>query len=53
VGGITAWYTLRLTEIGAGETRPDAGDLEMALRDYEARDSKRAEIWVRHFQPAD
>ena len=51
-GGITAWYTLRLTEIGAGQARPDAGDLELARLDYEARDSQRAEIWVRHFQSA-
>ncbi|HWA48894.1 MAG TPA: oxidoreductase, partial [Dongiaceae bacterium] len=48
-GGITAWYTMRLTEIGADRDTPVFGDLGQAMRDYEARNKTRAEIWVRHF----
>lgn len=48
-GGITAWYTMRLTGI-AGETETtDIGDLNDALRKYEARDKIRTDIWLRHF----
>lgn len=48
-GGITAWYTMRLTEIGADRETPDFGDLGQAIQDYEARDRARTEIWLRHF----
>jgi len=48
-GGITAWYTMRLTEIGADKETPVFGDLGQAIRDYEARDKSRAEVWLRHF----
>lgn len=48
-GGITAWYTMRLTEIGADRETPVFGDLMQAMRDYEARNKSRAEVWLRHF----
>ncbi|MGI9391335.1 MAG: NADH:flavin oxidoreductase/NADH oxidase family protein [Boseongicola sp.] len=48
-GGITAWYTMRLTEICADGEMPDFGDIGQAIRDYEKRDNDRAEIWQRHF----
>lgn len=48
-GGVTAWYTMRLTEIGADLETEDVGNLEHALRDYEERDRQRTEIWSRHF----
>jgi 2,4-dienoyl-CoA reductase-like NADH-dependent reductase (Old Yellow Enzyme family) len=48
-GGITAWYTMRLTEIGADKETPVFGDLGQAIRDYEARDKTRTEVWLRHF----
>ena len=48
-GGITAWYTMRLTEIGSDKDTPDVGDLGQAIRDYEARDKTRTEVWLRHF----
>ena len=48
-GGITAWYTMRLTEIGADEETPDFGDLRQAIRDYETRDKARTDVWLRHF----
>ena len=48
-GGITAWYTMRLNEIGADQETPNLGDLEEAIRDYDARDKSRTEIWLGHF----
>jgi hypothetical protein len=48
-GGITAWYTMRLTEIGADKATPAAGDLGQAMRDYEVRDKTRTEVWLHHF----
>lgn len=48
-GGITAWYTMRLTEIGEGREGGKSGDLRQAIRDYEDRDNSRTGIWLRHF----
>lgn len=48
-GGITAWYTMRLTEIGADKETPDISNSRQAIRDYEARDKTRTEVWLRHF----
>ena len=48
-GGITAWYTMRLTKIGTDSETDDVGDLEQAIRDYEARDDIRTKKWLRHF----
>lgn len=48
-GGITAWYTMRLTEIGSDKEMLDFSDLGQAIRDYEARDKARTEVWIRHF----
>jgi 2,4-dienoyl-CoA reductase-like NADH-dependent reductase (Old Yellow Enzyme family) len=48
-GGITAWYTMRLTKIGADKETSVVGDLGQAIRDYEARDKTRTEVWLRHF----
>ena len=44
-GGITAWYTMRLTEIGEDREGAKVGDLHEALRAYEARDEARIGIW--------
>ena len=48
-GGITAWYTMRLTEIGFDEETSKVGDLGQAIMAYEARDRTRTKIWLRHF----
>jgi len=48
-GGITAWYTMRLTEIGEDRENSVVGDLAHAIRDYDARDKARTDVWVRHF----
>jgi 2,4-dienoyl-CoA reductase-like NADH-dependent reductase (Old Yellow Enzyme family) len=47
--GITAWYTMRLSEIGADKETPVFSDLGQAIRDYEARNKSRTEVWLRHF----
>jgi 2,4-dienoyl-CoA reductase-like NADH-dependent reductase (Old Yellow Enzyme family) len=49
-GGITAWYTIRLTDIGADKETAVFGDLGQAIRDYEARDKSRTKIWLEHFE---
>ena len=49
VGPEVGWYTMRLTEIGADKETPVVGDLGQAIRDYEARDKIRTEVWLRHF----
>ncbi len=48
-GGITAWYTMRLTALG--EDREDAFtlDLPSAIRNYEERDAQRCIKWREKF----
>ncbi len=48
-GGVTAWYTMRLTEIG--EDRPPTGPatLDEATEMYEARDRARIVTWRQAF----
>lgn len=52
-GGVTAWYTMRLTGLGADRAPPETADLPQALREYEARDRDRTAIWLRHFADHD
>ncbi|MEM5473081.1 NADH:flavin oxidoreductase/NADH oxidase family protein [Hoeflea sp. AS60] len=44
-GGVTAWYTMRLTGIGEDREATQSQDLETAIRDYEARDMQRIGLW--------
>lgn len=48
-GGITAWFTMRLTAIGADQEGSKTDDLEAVLIEYDERDADRANIWNRHF----
>jgi 2,4-dienoyl-CoA reductase-like NADH-dependent reductase (Old Yellow Enzyme family) len=48
-GGVTAWYTMRLTEIGEDRALSATGDLADVVATYEARDKKRTKIWRRRF----
>ncbi|GAA0633052.1 MULTISPECIES: NADH:flavin oxidoreductase/NADH oxidase family protein [Thalassospira] len=48
-GGITAWYTMRLTALAGRMKMPEFDDLDQVLAAYEARDADRARIWLRHF----
>lgn len=48
-GGVTAWYTMRMTQLAEGATLTDDLDIESAMASYEERDDRRTEIWARHF----
>ncbi|MEL6586310.1 MAG: oxidoreductase [Pseudomonadota bacterium] len=43
-GGITAWYTMRLTDIGLDQ-RPSFPNLPDAVAAYDARDAARTRLW--------
>lgn len=48
-GGVTAWYTMRLTALGEDAEKNYDLDVLSALRIYEERDTKRVSIWKRKF----
>lgn len=48
-GGITAWYTMLLTELAQGQGAEPSLDLEEMLNQYNARDEERARKWINHF----
>ena len=48
-GGVTAWYTMRLTDVGNDKISGEFADIDQAIREYEARDETRTAIWLRHF----
>ena len=48
-GGITAWYTMRLTALGEDRENTFTLDLPAALRTYEERDAKRCIKWQKKF----
>ncbi|MEP1090482.1 MAG: NADH:flavin oxidoreductase/NADH oxidase family protein [Rhizobiaceae bacterium] len=49
-GGITAWFTMRLTDIGTDSESQEPGDLRSAITEYEKRDSERTRVWLKHFR---
>ena len=48
-GGITAWYTMRLTALGNDSEEGFMLDQESAIQRYEARDNKRGVLWQKRF----
>ncbi|NEQ47861.1 MAG: NADH:flavin oxidoreductase/NADH oxidase family protein [Leptolyngbya sp. SIOISBB] len=48
-GGITAWYTMRLTALGEDRENLCNMDLPSAIREYEARDAQRCLKWQKKF----
>lgn len=48
-GGITAWYTMKITEIGEEAPVSGLSDLNAAIDIYEARDAERTKVWLDHF----
>ena len=48
-GGITAWYTMRLSAIGEDREHEFAPDLPSAIRAYEERDARRCITWRKRF----
>lgn len=48
-GGVTAWYTMRLTELGEDREGKAETTLADAIAAYERRDEERVVIWRRRF----
>ncbi|MEM9031968.1 MAG: oxidoreductase, partial [Pseudomonadota bacterium] len=48
-GGVTAWYTMRLTQLGQDRETADVGDLKTAIDAYDTRDRDRAAVWRAYF----
>ena len=51
-GGITAWYTLRLTALSQDLEDSFTMDLPTAIQTYEDRDAQRCLNWQRKFSGA-
>ena len=49
-GGITAWYTMRLTQLAEDRETDEIPDLVNSIRDYDDRDTGRVETWNNHFR---
>ena len=45
-GGVTAWYTMQITQNARGEAALAPDDLEEAIAAYESRDEARRRIWI-------
>ncbi|MFK7745568.1 MAG: NADH:flavin oxidoreductase/NADH oxidase family protein [Roseobacter sp.] len=50
-GGITAWYTMRLTALATGQEADFDTSLEHAIAQYDARDAARTQAWSAFFGP--
>ncbi|MEM8691386.1 MAG: NADH:flavin oxidoreductase/NADH oxidase family protein [Pseudomonadota bacterium] len=50
-GGVTAWYTMRLTDIGEDREAPRHDDLHAAIAAYDVRDKERELLWNAAFRP--
>ena len=48
-GGITAWYTMRLTALAEGRENTFSMDIPAAIRSYEDRDAQRCITWRQKF----
>ncbi len=48
-GGITAWYSMRLTALAHGQEHQFPVDLTVALANYNARDAERSVRWAKRF----
>ena len=44
-GGVTAWYTMQITQNAKGETALAPDELEAAIAEYEGRDEVRRRLW--------
>jgi len=49
LGGVTAWYTMRMTALAKDEEDMFLLDLPTALRTYEERDAQRSILWQKKF----
>lgn len=48
-GGVTAWYTMQITQIANGESNLSTDDLCEAINAYAERDHKRHVSWTKQF----
>jgi len=48
-GGVTAWYTMKLTELAERSEQNMTQDVEATLETYLARDAERSIVWNSHF----
>lgn len=48
-GGITAWYSMRLTALGQDEENQFSNTPQAALQAYDARDARRSQVWLKKF----
>jgi 2,4-dienoyl-CoA reductase-like NADH-dependent reductase (Old Yellow Enzyme family) len=48
-GGVTAWYTMQMTQIALGAERLKPEQLTEAIEAYEDRDAQRRDAWRKHF----
>jgi 2,4-dienoyl-CoA reductase-like NADH-dependent reductase (Old Yellow Enzyme family) len=48
-GGVTACYTIRLTELGEDRETTEMPEIATAIRDYETRDETRIGLWNNRF----
>jgi len=44
-GGVTAWYTMQITQHAKGKTALASNEMEAAIEEYESRDEARRQIW--------
>ena len=49
-GGVTAWYTMRLTELAQGRDHSGPEKLPDAIAAYNARDDERVALWNERFR---
>ncbi len=49
-GGITAWYTMRLTQLGQDRETDEFPDLDTTVKIYDARDNDRIAAWNDRFR---
>ena len=49
-GGITAWYTMRLTQLGQDRDANESLDLDTTVKIYTARDKERIALWNDRFR---
>ena len=49
-GGVTAWHTMRMTDLANDAEASRFGDIWQAIENYEARDQVRTMIWLGHFR---
>jgi len=49
-GGMTAWYSMRLTEIGEDRESTAITAMDRAIEDYDTRDQSRVSLWKARFR---